>query len=101
MIRVYHAPPDLWREAQCIFNDAEMVEFATLNFNNYVLVAEVNTNSLDEAWELTNTIRNYWWNNALVRAIVTETRSSCKGDILVLNGQFYVTCSIGFEEFKP
>lgn len=67
--------------------------------SGYVKVAEVDTDDLEVAFELTNTIDRAWWENEGVKAIVTPCRSTSVGDILVRGGKTFWTAGCGFEEF--
>ena len=51
---------------------------------DYQLVAEVDTNDVDEAYYLTNDVDTKWWINERVTAHVVPCRSTSVGDVLVL-----------------
>ena len=72
MIQVYHA----------LVMDAMYKETAGIWPEEYAKVAEVDTDQLEVAFELTNTIHRPWWTNPGVRA-VKPTRSTSVGDVLV------------------
>lgn len=61
----------------------------------FVPVAVVDTDDLDEAYRLTNHIDKLWWENEGVVAL-RESRSTSIGDVLDLNGKFYVVDRCGF-----
>jgi len=65
----------------------------------YTLVAMVKTGSLEAAYQLTNTINFPWWENIDVEPIVTETRSTSVGDLLLLDdGSIHLVRPVGFLE---
>lgn len=66
----------------------------------YVHVATVNTDDLDYAYERTNTIDNYWWDNEGVTKHFTAEgcRSTSCGDILMDGDKVYFVASFGFVE---
>lgn len=51
--------------------------------DSYNIVAWVEAYSLDDVFRLTNSIEDYWWNNEEVDAMVTKTRSTSVGDVIV------------------
>ena len=66
--------------------------------DDYRLVAEVETNSVSQAWLLTNDVGCDWWLNDEVTAYVTPCRSTSVGDVLVLpDGKTLRICGRGFE----
>ena len=74
----------------------------SLKKNNLHLVAEVDTNDLDEAYRLTNNITNSWIINKGVKAVEgVQHRSTSVGDLLECNGKSYVVESVGFRELTP
>ena len=63
----------------------------------YELVAEVNTDSLDEAFQLTNTTDVEWWFYLGVTAYVSPCRSTSVGDVIVLpNGEPFRVLARGY-----
>jgi hypothetical protein len=66
--------------------------------DNYDLVAEVETDKLSEAFRLTNTIDNPWWENPSVekKFLSSGCRSTSIGDIVEINGDFYKCAPIGW-----
>jgi len=66
---------------------------------DYEMVAVVETDSPDVAFELTNTIECPWWENAGVQA-QKKTRSTSMGDVVEINGKFYLCEMIGWSEIK-
>ncbi|PSB01384.1 hypothetical protein [Merismopedia glauca] len=65
---------------------------------NIVKVAEVATDSLEEAFSLTNHIDSNWTNNPEVTAVPGKHRSTCVGDVLEKDGQKYRIAAFGFEK---
>ena len=64
---------------------------------DYILVAEVETNSLDVAFERTNTINRVWHENEGV-TVHQVTRSTSVGDVVVLpNGKAHLCRVIGWK----
>lgn len=82
--------------------DAERQSKAVIELFNegyYVLVAKVNTNSLDHAWSQTNHIEESWLENQDVQAMVEAARSSKVGDVMKdESGKYHIVASIGFKE---
>ena len=63
------------------------------------LVAEVETDSLDEAFGLTQNGPDAWWLGDKVTAYVSSCRSTSVGDVFVLpNGKSYRVLDRGFVE---
>lgn len=64
----------------------------------YIHVANVDTNDLEVAFELTNTIDRAWWSNPGVQAKVSPCRSTSVGDIMVKDtGSRHWVAGMGFE----
>lgn len=59
-------------------------------------VAEVETDSLNEAYKDTNNIESPWHLNTNVKAIRQENRSTSVGDLLKRDNTFFVIDSFGF-----
>lgn len=67
------------------------------NEGYYYLVAKVDTNALDHAWQQTNHIHDSWLKNDDVTEFTLEARSSKVGDIMKdENGKYHIIASIGF-----
>lgn len=67
----------------------------------YDLVAEVDTEDLETAWELTNHIDESWTENKGVKAKAEEARSSSPGDIFETEGgDLFVCASVGFRKIE-
>ena len=66
----------------------------------FTLVAKVDTDDLEEAYRLTNTINCSWWENEGVEAIITKTRSTSVGDVMLdhKDGKFHAVAGCGFAE---
>ena len=87
MIRVFHKiDSDYWTPSK---------EFVAKEFR---AVAEVETDDLDKAFNLTNTIEVGWWENAGVKALVDRTRSTSIGDVMERDGEFFTVDRIGFKK---
>lgn len=88
MIRVYHVKSPTFFER-------------ALKLSEVVLVAEVNTNNLDDAYRLTNNIDSGWHANSEVKYLGPPDgcRSTSMGDVLELDGKFHVVAMIGFDDF--
>lgn len=65
---------------------------------NLIKVAEVATDSLEEAFSLTNHIESNWMHNPEVIAEPGKHRSTCVGDVLEKDGQKYRVAPLGFEQ---
>jgi hypothetical protein len=67
--------------------------------NEYQLVAEVDCDTLGEAFELTNAIDAPWEENEEVTSIVNPCRSTSVGDIVVDNeGKVHLCETVGWKE---
>ncbi len=90
--RVLHNPDFIrYREGDTISPDALLA------------VAEVETDSLERAYELTNSIDQPWWLNDGVTALVTsDRRSTSVGDVIVNldNQSAHAVCMFGFKELE-
>lgn len=64
----------------------------------YNKVAEVKTNDLDKAFELTNHIDREWQSNHAVTSFSDKARSTSVGDLCVKNDEVFVVSAIGFEK---
>jgi hypothetical protein len=65
----------------------------------YELVAAVDTDSVDVAFQQTNTIMHPWWENRDVAAF-KRARSTSVGDIVEVNGKFWMVCMTGWKEVQ-
>lgn len=101
MIIVYHqklpANPETERQWDPLFGGSAPWP------EQYVKVAEVETDDLDVAWQLTNHIESAWTENAGVTptdegfAGDDRHRSSMVGDVFEVSGKFYVVATCGFD----
>ena len=63
-------------------------------------VAEIASNDLDNAFELTNHIDHDWTENEGVTPLVSKPRSTSVGDVMEIEGKFLLVDSYGFKEIK-
>jgi hypothetical protein len=89
--KVYHAKNHS-------FQVADVVEF---NDENYKLVAEVDAENIEEAYELTNHISQPWTKNKGVRVQGDgRHRSTSVGDVIVTETGMRLVCNVvGWKEF--
>jgi hypothetical protein len=68
---------------------------------DYTLVAEVDTDSPDEAFRLTNAIEQPWHLNEEVRLTGEPTRSTSVGDVIVAddNKTLFLVLPVGMKEY--
>lgn len=64
---------------------------------DFELVAEVDTDNVDEAFRLTNHIDQSWYENEGVKTI-KKSRSTSVGDIVVVSGSAYRCMPLGWEK---
>lgn len=64
----------------------------------YKKVAEVESEDLEKAFELTNHIDKEWQSNKEVTAFSNKARSTSVGDLCVKNNEVFLVSSIGFEK---
>ena len=97
MIKVYQAPKELFIDAIMAIGPRQ-VQFASYHFNKYDLVAEVDTNNLEQAFMSTNSIDDGWWNNENVtpKFSAEGCRSTSCGDVVVRDDEKFAVVSIGF-----
>lgn len=84
-----------------VFHDMEFnpVETRTRVFpDNFMLVAEVDSDDIDDAFRLTNHIDDDWWNNPGVKKCCEEkVRSTSTGDVvLTSDGSVFACCTLGW-----
>lgn len=70
----------------------------TINLDSFQLVAVVNSNDLDQAFELTNHIDKSWLENDGLMPMVKEARSTSIRDIMEIDGEFYMLLPRGFKK---
>jgi hypothetical protein len=63
---------------------------------NYAMVAEVEASNLEEVFELTNHIDHDWTTNRSVKVIGDKHRSTSVGDIVEVNGHFWLCENCGW-----
>ena len=66
---------------------------------NYEKVAVVETDDLNKAHMLTNSIDFPWWENEEI-SWHKEARSFSVGDVILSNGKYFLCEMVGWEEFK-
>lgn len=66
----------------------------------YTLVAEVDTNDMDDVFRLTNHISHSWTENEEVTAVIERVRSTSVGDILVNDNGTFIVAGCGFEQLE-
>lgn len=71
-----------------------------LQANMYKKVAEVASDNLEKVFELTNSIDNYWGENAGVTLVTQENRSTSVGDIVELEGKVHVVAMMGYKQLS-
>ena len=68
--------------------------------DDYELVAEVNTDNLEIVFRQTNHIDYPWWENDDVK-VIKKSRSTSVGDVVEINGKFWLCETIGFSKLYP
>lgn len=112
MIKVYHwsAKPGGSESAamSMFFGSSELSSEAWNGLSNdveYKLVATVDSNDLEVAFDRTNNIDSAWPNNELVTAELNPNghRSTSSGDVMVNeDGQIFTVSTVGFKPmFEP
>jgi hypothetical protein len=106
MIKIYHKNQINDRDLRIEFDFArgeKLVELVKANLKEYTEVADVDTNDLDEAYRLTNSIDTVWYkdNEDVFPTRIAEQgcRSTSIGDIMYAHGKWFVVDSYGFTEF--
>ncbi len=98
---VYHLEydnPSVYLEVK--FSPTEEKIKEALQNNMYKKVAEVDSNDLEQVFELTNSIDRYWGENKGVKLIIQENRSTSVGDIVEMDGKVHVVASLGYKELS-
>jgi hypothetical protein len=63
----------------------------------YQVVAKVETDDMEEAFELTNNIHSNWTDNEGVKAYGSDGhRSTSCGDLMLVGEEFYYVAMVGF-----
>ena len=91
MITVYH---------NSNFTDYYFREVDELPADLLTKVAEVDSNDLEKAFELTNHIEHNWTENEEVTPLISNPRSTSCGDIMEIDGTTLMVISRGFKEVK-
>lgn len=68
--------------------------------DNLIKVAQVDTDDLEEAFALTNSIDHPWTENAQVRAEPGRHRSTSVGDVMEQDGDRFIVDTIGFRKWE-
>lgn len=68
--------------------------------SGYDLVAEVESDDLDDAYRLTNHITRSWTENEGVTAKKEKVRSTSVGDLLIARDGIYVVAPCGFDKVR-
>jgi hypothetical protein len=66
----------------------------------YDKVASVKATDLEQVFELTNSIDQYWGDNDDVIEYGSQHRSTSVGDVVVTDGKFFYVDSFGFKELN-
>lgn len=70
---------------------------------DYEKVAEIECDSLNQAWILSNSIERQWYENPEVRIVASECtrlRSCMAGDVFAIKNKFFQVSSLGFTEIE-
>lgn len=83
--------------AQEFWNDRRYTKVATVQLPRGM---EGSDSKLNYAFRITNSVDMKWWKNVYVTSyfIANECRSTSAGDIIEIDGKFYVACTVGFVE---
>lgn len=95
MIKVYHQ--NNYKEGMKFYSKQTLDKVA---MSLYSLVATVNTNDLDEAFELTNHLDKNWSENDKVDAVSSSVRSTMVGDLMEIDEEFYIVLALGFKKLS-
>lgn len=98
MIKVYHNPEAFG--INCIrYYHSPVADEDIPNISHCILVATVDTDKLQVAYELTQTREVFWWYNIGVQIISKHpVRSTAVGDLLVDDdGKIWMVAFIGFK----
>lgn len=88
MIKVYHRI------------EPDFLPVSNPDLKDYIFVADVESNVLETAFELTNNIENNWTENEKVTTELKECRSTSVGDLFFYTpyNAWYVVDRIGFTQ---
>lgn len=90
MVEVFHNTEFL------MYMQEETLE--ALSSGHFECVARIDTDSLDEAYELTQNIDQPWTQNPKVATTFRNIRSTSVGDLVRKDGVYHVVESCGFKE---
>jgi hypothetical protein len=73
-----------------------------INQTEYEKVAEVDSDSLEDAWSLTQNTDRDWINNLHVKYLgqAQDCRSTSIGDVFAINGQLEMVMPLGYVSFN-
>ena len=75
----------------------ELIDIEREFVNDFEYVADVESNNMDDAYRLTNSIEFYWGDNEEVEEHGSRHRSTSVGDILVCEDGIYAVAMSGFK----
>lgn len=103
MIKVFHSVPFAALAYMKVTTAVELEKLMAADGIKFKHVADVATDELEEAWERTNTIHDYWWlNEGVTKKFEGDgTRSTSVGDVVEHNGQIFLAKSVGFQCLGP
>ena len=96
MIAVRHLPREDFEKCIFMFNGNELAEYIRNNVKESIEVAHVDTDDMQVAYELTNTIDHAWWLNKEVKPFVNKARSTSMGDLMIGPDGTYAVAACGF-----
>lgn len=104
-ITIYHiqrpnSEEDRERYLNIIMMPSQSLIKESVLLNEYKKIAKINTNDLNKAYELSNSIENYWGENKEVVLYEERNRSSSIGDIFIKNDKVYFVNVLGFEQLS-
>lgn len=102
MIQVYHNA-NFIDDSFKFYTDEGWTPDLEMNMEDFELVAVVDTTDLNLAYQFTNHITCSWWKNPGVEVVsdkYPDIRSTSMGDLLEMDGKFYVVAGCGFNEVK-
>lgn len=77
--------------------EQELINIQRKYVNDFEYVADVDTNDMNEAYQLTNSIEWYWGENEGVEEYGEKHRSTSVGDIFVCEDGVYAVAMTGFK----
>lgn len=98
MIMVYHSKNPRTTMSYGDSDECKAIILDQLdNHDAYEHVADVDSNNMDRAYQLTNHINQSWTLNDDVEAIKEKVRSTSVGDLLFTEDGIYVVATFGFD----